>query len=155
MDAAARRFFRLAKGVEIAAITVTKEQALDCQLLLAKGTPIDVGTARSNWRISIGRPLTGKIRAYVPYQSRHKKPYGSGGSFGESANVSAAQAQGRSKLASYKKGSIYISNALPYIGPLDRGHSPQSRNFVSRAVMQSLMKTAAKIDDIFDKEFSK
>lgn len=156
MAAAARRFYRLAKGVEIAAFTVTREQALDTQYLLAKDTPVDVGQARSNWRISVGRPLTGRIKAYSPYMSRHRPPYGPGGSKGESANLSAVVNQGRTRLASYKTGSIYISNALPYIGPLDRGHSKQTTaGFVARAVYAATSRTAFKIPAIFSKEFSK
>lgn len=156
MQAAARRFFRLAKGVEIAAFTVTKEQALDAQYLLAKNTPVDVGTARSNWRISVGRPLTGRIKAYSPFPSRHRAPYAGGGSKSEGANLAGVVQQGKSRLARYTKGSIYISNTVPYIGPLDRGHSRQtSAGFVARAVAASVLKTAPKVKSIFAKEFSK
>ena len=156
MKAASVRFYRLAKGFEVCSIRIPVTQALDAQLLLAKETPVDVGTARSNWLASIGRPRTGRIRAYSPYQSRHKKPYGAGGSKGEGANLSGVQSQGRNALANYKKGSIYISNNLPYIGPLDRGHSRQtSAGFVTRAVMQAQKKTAAAIPNIFKEELSK
>lgn len=156
MAAASRRFYRLAKGVEVAAFTVTKEQALDAQYLLAKDTPVDVARARSNWRISIGRPLTGIIGAYRPFASRHRPPYTGGGSKSERSNLSSVVAQGKAKLARYTKGSIYISNNLPYIGPLDRGHSRQtSAGFVARAVSAAVFRTAPKIKAIFDKEFSK
>ena len=156
MAAAQRRFYRLAKGVEIAAFTVTKEQALDVQYLLARETPVDVATARSNWRISVGRPLSGRIAAYRPYPSRHRPPYSGGGSKGETANLGGVITQGTSRLAAYKKGSIYISNTLPYIGALDSGHSKQaSPNFVSKAVFASIRKTERKIKKIFTREFSK
>lgn len=156
MAAARRRFYRLAKGVEVAAATVTKQQALDVQYLLARETPVDVATARSNWRISVGRPLTGRISAYSPYPSRHRPPYGGGGSKGETANLGSVLSQGSSRLATYKKGSIYVSNALPYIETLDKGHSKQSSpGWVARAVYASLSKTQREIKSIFDKEFSK
>jgi hypothetical protein len=156
MAAASRRFFRLAKGVEVAAFTVTKEQALDAQYLLAKDTPVDQAIARSNWRISIGRPLTGTIAAYRPYMSRHKPPYSGGGSKSERSNLSAVQSQGKAKLSKYTKGSIYISNNLPHIKPLDDGWSSQTApGFVNRAVMGAVLRTAPKIKKIFDKEFSK
>lgn len=146
----------MAKGVEVATLTVTKEQALDCQYQLAKETPVDVGTARSNWRISVGRPLSGRIAAYQPFVSRHKKPYGSGGTKGESGNLDGVISQGITRLSSYKTGSIYISNTVPYIGPLDRGHSPQSSaGFVARAVFTATLVTKTKINGIFNKEFSK
>lgn len=156
MGAAARRFFRLAKGVEVATLTVTKEQALDVQYELAKNTPVDVGTARSNWRISIGRPLVGRISAYSPFPSRHRKPYGSGGSRSEGANLAGVTTQGRNRLKSYKSGSIYVTNALPYIGPLDRGHSRQSKSgFIARAVLAATTRTKVKIKPVFENEFSK
>lgn len=156
MAAAARRFFRLAKGVEVAVFTITKEQALDAQYFLAKNTPVDTATTRSNWRISIGRPLSGRIRAYSPYLSRHRPPYAGGGSKGESVNLNAVVAQGKARLATYKGGSIYITNNMPSIGPLDKGHSKQtSAGFVARAVFNALRKTTPKIKPIFAKEFSK
>lgn len=146
----------MAKGVEIAAFTITKEQALDAQYLLAKDTPVDVATARSNWRISVGRPLSGRIKAYRPYPSRHRKPYGGGGSKSERTNLAGVKAQGQARLATYVKGSIYISNTMPYIGPLDRGHSSQtSAGFVARAVKAAVSRTKPKIKPIFAKELRK
>ena len=145
----------MANGVEVATIKVTVEQALDVQYLLAKGTPVDVATARSNWRINIGRAYAGKVRAYSPYPSRHRKPYGSGGSISETSNLNQVVAQGKSRLAGYKSGSIFISNNVPYIGVLNRGHSPQSSGFVARAVSESVSRTRGKIPKIFDKELSK
>lgn len=145
----------MARGVEVATMRVTKEQALDLQYHLARNTPVDVGTARSNWRISIGRPHTGKIRAYSPYPSRHKKPFGRGGSITEGANLSGVVQQGKSRLAKYTRGPIYITNNLPYIGPLNRGHSPQSSNIVARAIFAATSSTGGKINKIYTQEFSK
>ncbi len=146
----------MAKGVETATFTIQKEQSLDALYFLAKNTPVDVATARSNWRVSVGRPLTGRIRAHFPYPSRHRPPYGGGGSKGESANVNAVVAAGKTRLSTFKGGSIYISNNVPYIGPLDRGHSKQtSAGFVSRAIMNAVRRTTPKIKPIFAKEFSK
>lgn len=156
MEAAARRFFRLQKGVEVAVVTVQKEQALDAQYELARNTPVDQAIARSNWRISISRPLTGIIGAYRPFRSRHRPPYGSGGSKSERSNLNAVVAQGKARLATYKKGTIYISNNLPYINRLDRGWSSQSGvGFVSRSLLIATNRTKPKIKAIFDKEFSK
>jgi hypothetical protein len=156
MNAAAARFYRLAKGVEIAATTVTKEQALEVQYLLAKNTPVDVATARSNWRVSVGRPLTGRIRAYAPFPSRHRPPYVGGGTKNEAANLHAVHLQGRNRLATYSKGSIYVSNALPYIRKLDKGHSKQSKaGFVARSITQAVTSTKSKIPAIFRRELSK
>lgn len=156
MAAAAKRFYRLARGVEIAAFTIAKEQALDAQYLLAKNTPVDVATARSNWRISVGRPLVGRIKAYSPYPSAHRPPYVRVGTRSETANLQGVVNQGRARLATYTKGSIYISNTLPYIGRLDKGHSKQTRaGFVARSVQQAANTTRRKIPKIFQQELSK
>jgi hypothetical protein len=156
MAAAARRFYRLAAGVEVATFTVQKDQALDVQYELARNTPVDVGTARSNWRIAIGRPHTGRIKAYVPYVSRHRRPYGPGGSKSERANLNRVLEQGKARLAKYTKGSIYITNNVPYIGPLDRGHSKQAKpGWVTRAIYAAVNRTKPKIKPTFKKAFSK
>ena len=156
MAAASKRFFRLAKGVEVAAFTVTKVQALDALYLLAKDTPVDRAKARSNWRISVGRPLSGIIAPYRPFSSRHRPPYTGGGSKGERSNLNAVVAAGTARLSRYTTGSIYILNNVPYIGPLDRGHSPQTTSgFVARSVFASIARTAPKIKPIFEKEFKK
>lgn len=147
----------MARGVEVATIRVTKEQALDTQYLLAKDTPVDVATARSNWRISTNRhPHVGRIKAYSPYLSRHKKPYGTGGNKSETVNLNAVRQQGETRLKAYKYGTIYITNNVPYIGPLNRGHSRQTASgFVQRAVLAAVLKTKFKIKGIFEDEFSK
>jgi hypothetical protein len=146
----------LAKGVEVAAVLVTKEQAVDALYLLAKETPVDQAIARSNWRVGVGRPVSGVVAPFRAFPSRHKPPYGAGGSKGERSNLNAVVAAAKSRLSRYSKGSIYLSNNVKYIGPLDRGWSPQTPSgFVARAVMASIGKTAPKIKKIFDKEFSK
>lgn len=156
MAAASRRFYRLAKGVEIAVVKITAEQALDALYLLARDTPVDVATARSNWRLSVGRPLTGKIKAYRPYPSRHRPPYGSGGHKSERANLNAVMNAGKSRLMRYSGGTIYISNTLRYISRLDAGYSPQTpAGFVTRAVMAAKSRTTPKIKPIFAKELRK
>lgn len=77
-------------------------------------TPVDEGRARSNWQVSVATPITTSIEAYSK---------GSKGSTGAS-NASAAIAQAQTALAGSVEGqSVFIVNNLPYIIPLNQGHS--------------------------------
>lgn len=103
---------------------------------LVLGTPVDTGTARSNWFVSLGAPADGTRKAFAPYP---KGSQGGGAGVGENANASRALEAGAAKLAQRKPGqSIYVTNNLPYITRLDEGHSAQApANFVKRATMHA------------------
>lgn len=90
-------------------------------------TPIDKGTARSNWQVSLDSPAQGTIPAYSPGKE--------GSTAG--ANTAAAIAQGAAVIAGRKPGQdVCITNNLPYIGRLNEGHSKQApANFVEAAAM--------------------
>lgn len=97
--------------------TVTREQAtmifkkivfdLDTRIVL--GTPVDTGRARGNWFPSIGAP--------------------SGARDDSSSDKSGAASIGRmqSTFSGAKIGDIaWFTNNLPYILPLENGHSKQA-----------------------------
>lgn len=90
-------------------------------------TPVDTSVARSNWQISIGKPLFNYIDAYEY------------GSFGSTAAVSsqAAISVGNEKLKEKKPGqSIFITNNAPYIRDLNSGTSRQApAGFVEASVL--------------------
>lgn len=94
---------------------------------LVWATPVDTSKAMSNWVASLDAPPSGDIPAHSP------------GFLGYTAAASAAQAiaDAESVLASKRPGQpIYVSNAAPYIGELDRGSSRQfAGGFVPRAVL--------------------
>jgi hypothetical protein len=85
-------------------------------------TPVDTGRARGNWRVGIGGRPTG-------YSD-------------EDRDASAAMAQGSSAINTWKsgEGSIYITNNVPYIVPLDEGSSAQAPNGMSAAAVQAARK---------------
>lgn len=115
-------------------------------------TPVDTGTARSNWIMTIDEIATYTIPAYVPYPKTHHDIYehragqkaagyvhalGTGDKE-ETANASAALAQHAAAIEQYDalfNHTIYIANNVIYMGRLNEGYSPQTEaGFVMRAV---------------------
>lgn len=108
-----------------------RKVALAVHKQVVTATPIDVGTARSNWQMTLDAPVSGTIPAYVPGKS--------GSTAG--ANVAATLAQGMAAVAGRQSGQdVFIANNLPYIGVLNEGeHSTQAaENFVETAVMAGI-----------------
>jgi hypothetical protein len=133
-----KRFNRAADRVPEAGSKAAAKVAEAILNDLAFVTPVDESTARSNWQVALNTPIS---------DSDEIGPYylGSHGSTGQ-ASAQAAVAAGRAVLATKKPGeTIYVSNVLDYIVPLDEGHSQQEpAGFVHRAVLVG-RKTVAKI----------
>jgi len=91
------------------------------------GTPVDTGWARANWVPNIGSPLD-KVAG-----SREQA---------EKGLLPGDQQQGiASVVASYRlaRGPVHITNNVPYILPLDQGHSRQApRGFIRRAIKKAV-----------------
>lgn len=98
-------------------------------------TPVYTTKALSNWQVGIGGPPSGPIGAYFP------------GILGYTTGESSAAALrvGNARINAKKPGEVlYISNATPYIGELNRGSSKQApAGFVERALLVG--KTAARV----------
>ncbi len=137
----ARRFRQIAAGINEGVQDVTKFAAMRAQENVAASTPVDVGTARSNWVVRLDSPFRLRYRAFAPYVSRQAG--GAGGSLGETANLSAVMRQGAAVIARRRGDQdIYITNNLPYIARLDDGYSRQSAaGFVHRAVLTAHAQT--------------
>jgi hypothetical protein len=87
-----------------------RQAALVCDQVLVTSTPVDTGRARANWIVSLGAPVF-TVEA----------------SPGAGAATAKALAQGQSAIARWRGvGPIFISNSVPYIEPLDHGHSKQA-----------------------------
>lgn len=115
-------------------------------------TPVDTGTARSNWIMTIDQIANYTIPAYVPYIKTDSWTYGARakdrsagvkhvlgtGDKEETANLVAALAQHFVALQRFDpevNDTIYITNSLPYIEKLNLGYSLQTdAGFVERAV---------------------
>lgn len=108
---------------------------------LAKNTPVDVGTARSNWIVTLGRAALNTRAAFSPFSSRHRG--GDGGSIGETRNQAGVVWSASSAIGANKNGQdIYISNNLPYIQRLNEGWSDQApAGFIQAAVLAGRSRT--------------
>lgn len=113
-----RRMKQRAGRIGREANRVKREVALAIDQALVTSTPVDTGTARSNWIVSLGQ-ATDEIRP--PYARTSK------GGIGETANARGALAQGKSKISkSREEEAIHITNNIDYIRDLNDGKSPQA-----------------------------
>lgn len=95
------------------------------------GTPVDTGWARANWVPSLGEP------ANIDGALRDPKP-------GDVASRQQMQQQGLNEVLAWtvNDGPIFDTNNVPYIEPLNNGHSPQSPpGFVQAALEKAVRET--------------
>lgn len=119
-DQFSRHFRRVIQGVVDRSDLLTRRVATTALEDLVRGTPVDKGVARSNWRVTLNAPSTTIIPAYSPGQKL---------GIGETANASAAIAAGRAVIATAREGAtIHIANSIPYLEKLRNGHSQQQPN---------------------------
>lgn len=102
---------------------VMREIALATDRTIVRATPVDTGRARANWQATLGAPAVGTVDA-AP---------------GKRASVTVATGRNGAVIAGYKGGTpgaaIFLTNNLPYIVPLNDGHSGQaSAGFVERGI---------------------
>jgi hypothetical protein len=102
---------------------------------LVETTPVDLGWARANWVPAIGVAFTGNSGNVDP----------------DVAGVSAQSARQQAAIAAmtaYRlgRGSVFISNNVPYIPRLNAGSSRQApAGFVQAAVREGVAQTAAQL----------
>lgn len=107
--------------------SVVKQLVLEIVAILRSppsqgGTPRDTGWASANWIASVGKPFESTVGS-------------------REAVSTAQQAASLDALLGYKseQGSAFISNNVPYIVPLNFGHSKQApAGFVNFAVAQGV-----------------
>lgn len=133
LDDFAKRMTRLSVRVEGNVERAMKDCAHAVTKSVVQATPVDTGKARSNWIAQLDDAFRGNVPAHVP---------GIAGSTGD-ANATAAIEHAASVIEGFdieKNASIHITNNLPYIGPLNDGHSRQApADFVKLAVMDGLV----------------
>lgn len=105
----------LEKAAQVLGIESARDTAVTLGLQLVRlisfGTPVDTGRARANWFIAEGAPRIETTTSTVP------QTYSSAGLEG--------------------KRVIYITNSLPYIVPLEYGHSKQApHGMVRKAIAE-------------------
>lgn len=123
------------------ASNMAKSAAMEIIADLAQSTPVDVGSAVSNWQVSVGSVPGIELPAFAPSPSGRMI----GGVWTHSVppettrppNASAMIEQAEAALASKAPGEmVFIANVLPYIGVLNDGSSEQAPSgFVERAVI--------------------
>lgn len=130
LGAFAARMRQIGANIERNADRTVRRCALAVDGAVVLATPVDTGRARSNWQVSLDKPVTGTIEPYAE---------GQGGSTG-GVNSRSAIEQGKGVIAGYKGGrieaAICITNNLAYIGRLNDGYSAQApAAFVEKAAM--------------------
>lgn len=101
-----------------------KEAALDGTVAAVMHTPVKTGTARTNWRISFGKPNTTIIEGPNTADRTVNRETASARALISAANKIKGYKFGRS-------GNIYIMNPVDYILDLDRGSSRQAMQGMS------------------------
>jgi hypothetical protein len=118
-DKFSKRMTALGKTFDANRKDLLPRTALVVHAVVALGTPVDTGRARGSWLVAIGsRPAEGTAETPADY------------------GFSASHAKAQSTLRGYKdQGEVHITNNLPYIVPLNEGHSQQApAGFVEDAI---------------------
>ena len=123
---------KASKSVLSNADKLVKKIACDVLTVVVNDTPIDVGTAKSNWHVGINSAPSVVQSAYDP---------GEKGST-EISNIEQTIAQGEAVIATYAGSQeIHITNNLDYIKDLNSGSSNQAPpGYVQDAVLEALGK---------------
>lgn len=107
--------------------TVIKKLALDMYTGIIMLTPVDTGRARANWMMSVGSPNE-NITENVDKQG------------------SSTIAAGMNNIVEYQGDqSIFITNNLPYIVPLEYGHSGKAPQGMVRLTVARFRNAMARI----------
>ena len=93
-------------------------------------TPVQFGTARVNWNMSVGRP----DRSTDPEATSVAQPLKDADNRARVANWAAAPGR-----------PAYLTNALPYIGELEKGSSQQAPNGMVRLTIAELEPTTRRM----------
>ena len=113
--------------------TVIKTMGKNVVITLTASTPKDSGFAAANWRADRTRSRA------IPVPNKHE---------GGVTTSQATQAKSIRDLDRYKleHGSVVVSNNVPYIQSLERGHSAQAKSgFVGPAVAKAIVATESKL----------
>jgi hypothetical protein len=115
-----RQIRAITSQLKLLASRVVAKISLDVTANLIESTPRDTGWAANNWIPAIGSPV--------------EEPAGS-----RDAVSGAAQSAGQAALLGYRieLGRVFIANNVPYILPLNDGHSQQApAGFIEEAIIK-------------------
>jgi hypothetical protein len=131
----------LEKRVKAASKSTTDEVALSILNDLVQVTPVDVGTAISNWQLSLDAPALDIVPAYAPSPKGRTKAgvwtHAVDPIITSQNNLPLILDAAKRVLAARQLGqTIYLANNLPYIQELNDGSSEQAPSgFVDRALI--------------------
>lgn len=129
MSGFSKRIKHIATVVEGNSNKMMRRVVVTVASAVALRTPVDTGRARGNWQTQIG---------VAPTAPAGGVPLGRKGSTGVAAAghaIAAAQAAMDGYKAMHSGTPVFISNNLPYIGPLNAGSSTQApAGFVQAAI---------------------
>lgn len=128
-------------GIQQYAEKLMKKLTLDITANLIEDTPVDTGWARANWVPQVASPFGGDSSFDHSFSNRNGKTAALGGQ-------TSIQGEGLSSIISYslQRGTIYITNNVPYITKLNEGSSAKApaafvQAAIARAVQQNTQAT--------------
>jgi hypothetical protein len=131
----------LEKRVKAASKSTTDDVALSILNDLVQVTPVDVGTAISNWQLTLDAPASDIVPAYAPSPKGRTKhgvwTHVVDPIITAQNNLPLILDAARRVLSARQLGqTIYLANNLPYIQELNDGSSEQAPSgFVDRALI--------------------
>jgi hypothetical protein len=124
---------------------VLRKVGLDGFKGVIEKTPVDTGRARASWRVSIDQAdLT--VEPVRPKDSKAKNAAGETLKEGDSMTGDEESRADSIKTAKFGQ-RILITNNLPYIVPLEDGHSTQSEAMVARTIEELKANLASAVAD--------
>lgn len=117
----AKRIRRRGRQVETGVNTAVIQMAQVINQSVVMATPVDTGHARHNWQAEVGTSPTSELD-------------------GVDQAGSSTIARNNGKIGARQSGqTVFLSNNVPYIGPLNEGHSAQAApKFVETAVVEGM-----------------
>lgn len=114
----------VAEGLEGRVRQTMRKCGLVADRTIVLATPVDTGRARANWLVSFRSPASDVPEGAQSGESKEARGAGA---------AAKALAQANKKIAEYEDGSIFITNNVAYIVPLDKGSSRQAPEGMIRA----------------------
>lgn len=134
---------RIEKELRAAGAAAIRRLQLRSFQALTSATPVDTGFARAGWTPSVGSAIAEPNPRPAGAGSRDAPGPNRGAVEAQaSSNLSANQAKALQIAATYRleQGSVFLTNAVPYVVFLNEGSSSQAPSkFVERALSAALL----------------
>lgn len=131
------KMMTLSRQVETSADALVREVATQVISQAARSTPIDTAEAILDWQIGVGSPPDQLGQALYPTRWNRDPP---GPIPDKTPAVATVTGRASREIEGYRgTGTVYVSNAAPYIQRLNDGYSKQApAGFVQLAVQAGL-----------------